>query len=47
MYNIPSQEFAVSVVDVLGRRTRLAFLDAGAASDSLPVVVDIMAGAHG
>lgn len=37
------QEYAQTAVDVLARRTRLAFLDAAAARDALPVVVDLMA----
>ncbi|KAJ1944758.1 mitochondrial glycerol-3-phosphate dehydrogenase, partial [Linderina macrospora] len=37
-------EYALSAVDVIARRLRLAFLDAQAARDSLPKVIDIMAG---
>ncbi|KAJ2694332.1 mitochondrial glycerol-3-phosphate dehydrogenase [Coemansia sp. RSA 1285] len=40
-------EYALSVVDVVGRRLRLAFLDAQAARESLPKIVDIMAGELG
>ncbi|KAJ2862878.1 mitochondrial glycerol-3-phosphate dehydrogenase [Coemansia erecta] len=36
-------EYALSVVDVIGRRLRLAFLDAQAARESIPKVVSIMA----
>ncbi|KAJ2081258.1 mitochondrial glycerol-3-phosphate dehydrogenase [Coemansia sp. RSA 988] len=36
-------EYALSVVDVIARRLRLAFLDAQAARESLPRVIDIMA----
>jgi len=36
-------EFAMTAVDVLAQRTRLAFLDAGAALESLPRVLEIMA----
>ncbi|KAI9318350.1 FAD dependent oxidoreductase-domain-containing protein [Dichotomocladium elegans] len=37
------QEYACTAVDVLARRTRLAFLNAEAALQALPRVVDIMA----
>ncbi|KAJ2451105.1 mitochondrial glycerol-3-phosphate dehydrogenase [Coemansia sp. RSA 2336] len=37
-------EYALSSVDVIGRRLRLAFLDAQAAREALPRVIDIMAG---
>jgi glycerol-3-phosphate dehydrogenase len=37
------QELACTAVDVLARRTRLAFLNAEAALQSLPRVIDIMA----
>ncbi|RYG39986.1 hypothetical protein EON68_04795, partial [archaeon] len=37
------QEYAVTAVDVLARRTRLAFLDAKAAREALPAVISIMA----
>ena len=37
------QELACTAVDVLARRTRLAFLNAEAAMQSLPRVIDIMA----
>jgi glycerol-3-phosphate dehydrogenase len=37
------QELASTAVDVLARRTRLAFLNAEAALQSLPRVIDIMA----
>ncbi|KAJ3114461.1 mitochondrial glycerol-3-phosphate dehydrogenase [Phlyctochytrium bullatum] len=36
------QEFACTAVDVLARRTRLAFLNSQAAKDALPRVIDIM-----
>jgi glycerol-3-phosphate dehydrogenase len=36
-------EFACTAVDVLGRRTRLAFLNAQAAFEALPRVIEIMA----
>lgn len=36
-------EYALSAVDVLARRTRLAFLDAEAAKEALPKVIDLMA----
>ncbi|KAJ1758018.1 mitochondrial glycerol-3-phosphate dehydrogenase [Coemansia sp. RSA 1591] len=36
-------EYAMSVVDVIARRLRLAFLDAQAAREALPRVIDIMA----
>ena len=35
-------EYAVRAVDVLGRRTRLAFLDVQASLDSLPKIIDMM-----
>ena len=37
------QEYACTAVDVLARRTRLAFLNVQTAQDALPRVVDIMA----
>ncbi|KAK4455628.1 FAD dependent oxidoreductase-domain-containing protein [Podospora aff. communis PSN243] len=37
-------EYAQTAVDVLARRTRLAFLNAQAALEALPRVIDIMAG---
>ena len=37
------QEYACTVVDVLARRTRLAFLNAEVARDAVPRVVEIMA----
>jgi glycerol-3-phosphate dehydrogenase len=37
-------EYAQTAVDVLARRTRLAFLNAQAALEALPKVIDIMAG---
>ncbi|KAJ2905867.1 mitochondrial glycerol-3-phosphate dehydrogenase [Coemansia aciculifera] len=37
-------EYALSAVDVIARRLRLAFLDAQAARESLPRVISIMAG---
>ncbi|KAJ1667641.1 mitochondrial glycerol-3-phosphate dehydrogenase [Coemansia sp. RSA 1813] len=36
-------EYALSIVDVIGRRLRLAFLDAQAARESIPKIVGIMA----
>ncbi|KAI9797391.1 MAG: hypothetical protein M1825_006006 [Sarcosagium campestre] len=36
-------EYAQTAVDVLARRTRLAFLNAQAALEALPVVIDLMA----
>lgn len=36
-------EYAQTAVDVLARRTRLAFLNAQAALDALPTVIDLMA----
>jgi glycerol-3-phosphate dehydrogenase len=36
-------EYAQTVVDVIGRRTRLAFLNAQAALEALPTVLDLMA----
>lgn len=36
-------EYAQTAADVLGRRTRLAFLNAQAALEALPKVIDIMA----
>lgn len=36
-------EFAQTAVDVLARRTRLAFLNAQAALEALPVIIDMMA----
>ena len=35
-------EYAQTVVDVIGRRTRLAFLNAQACLESVPVVIDLM-----
>jgi len=40
-------EWAVAPCDILGRRTRLAYLNATAAKIALPKVVDIMAECHG
>ena len=37
-------EYAETVVDVLGRRTRLAFLNAFAALEAAPRIIDVMAG---
>lgn len=37
-----SHEFAQTVIDLLARRTRLAFIDAHAALEALPKVIDIM-----
>jgi glycerol-3-phosphate dehydrogenase len=36
------REYARTAVDVLARRTRLAFLNKNAARDALPMVIDIM-----
>ena len=41
------QEYAQTVVDVLARRTRLAYLDAKAAADAVPATVELMAGPLG
>eukprot|EP01064_Diplonema_japonicum_P017699 TRINITY_DN2598_c0_g1_i2.p1 TRINITY_DN2598_c0_g1~~TRINITY_DN2598_c0_g1_i2.p1 ORF type:complete len:663 (+),score=91.23 TRINITY_DN2598_c0_g1_i2:52-2040(+) len=38
------QEYARTIVDVLARRTRIAFLDADAAAASIPRVAELMAG---
>ena len=35
-------EYAQTAVDVLARRTRLAFLNAQAALEALPKIIDIM-----
>ncbi|KAL2133585.1 hypothetical protein VTI74DRAFT_2060 [Chaetomium olivicolor] len=40
-------EYAQTAVDVLARRTRLAFLNAQAALEALPKVIDLMAGELG
>lgn len=37
------QEYAVTIVDVLARRTRLSFMDAAAAREATPAVARIMA----
>jgi len=37
------REYACSAIDVLARRTRLAFLNVHAAEEALPRVIDIMA----
>lgn len=37
------QEYALTAVDVLARRTRLAFLNAEEARAALPAVLDLMA----
>jgi glycerol-3-phosphate dehydrogenase len=37
------QEYAVTAIDILARRTRLAFIDAAAAQAASPRVIDIMA----
>lgn len=37
-------EYAQTAVDVIARRTRLSFLNAQAALEALPRVIDIMAG---
>ena len=36
------REYAASAVDILGRRTRLAFLNVRAAEEALPRVIEIM-----
>ena len=41
------QEYAQTAVDVLARRTRLAYLDARAAADAVPAVVELMSGPLG
>lgn len=41
------QEYAETVVDVLARRTRVAFLNADAARAAIPSVLEVMAGFHG
>lgn len=40
-------EYALTAIDVLARRTRLSFLNARAALDALPYIVDIMADEFG
>jgi glycerol-3-phosphate dehydrogenase len=40
-------EYALTAIDVLARRTRLSFLNARAALDALPHIVDIMADEFG
>ena len=37
------KEYACTIVDILARRTRLAFLNAEAAADAIPKIADIMA----
>ena len=37
----------MTAVDVLARRTRLAFLDAAAAEEALPAVIGLLADVHG
>ena len=37
------REYACKVVDVLARRTRLAFLNVQAAEEAMPRVIEIMA----
>lgn len=41
------QEYALTAVDVLARRTRLAFLNAESARESIPTVVDLMGSFYG
>ncbi|CAM9676397.1 unnamed protein product [Discosporangium mesarthrocarpum] len=41
------QEYALKAVDVLARRTRIAFIDCKAAGEAAPRVVEIMAGLLG
>ena len=43
VYYAVRYEYAVTLVDVLARRTRLAFLNAAAAWEAAPMVADIMA----
>lgn len=42
-----SQEYALKAVDVLARRTRLAYIDSKAALDAAPRVIEIMSGLLG
>lgn len=37
------KEYARTAVDIISRRTRLAFLNVQAAHEALPTIVDIMA----
>lgn len=37
------KEYACTIVDILARRTRLAFLNAEAAADAIPKIANIMA----
>ena len=37
------REYAGTVIDIIARRLRLAFLNAQAAEEALPTIVDIMA----
>ena len=37
------KEYACTAIDILARRTRLAFLDVQAAEEALPRIVEIMA----
>lgn len=41
------EEYAETVIDVLARRTRLAFLDAEAAEKCIPRVIELMKKVHG
>lgn len=42
-----TQEYALKAVDVLARRTRLAFIDSKAALEAAPRVIEIMSGLLG
>ena len=37
------KEYACTIIDVLARRTRLAFLDVQAAEEAIPMIAEIMA----
>lgn len=37
------REYACTAVDIIARRTRLAFLNVHAAAESLPSIIEIMA----
>ncbi|CAN0506097.1 unnamed protein product, partial [Ectocarpus sp. 8 AP-2014] len=41
------QEYALKAVDVLARRTRLAYIDSKAALEAAPRVIEIMSGLLG
>jgi glycerol-3-phosphate dehydrogenase len=38
------REYACTAIDIIARRTRLAFCNANAAEEALPRIVEIMAG---